>query len=77
MTRQTVILWGPGGVGEYVLRYLQTQPELEPTKRQPPATAGVPVKSPLPFEENPHAGCRVAACNGPIVCSRPWDREFE
>jgi hypothetical protein len=24
-----VILWGPGGVGEYVLRYLRTQPELE------------------------------------------------
>src|ERR1700758_4031154 len=29
MTRHKVILWGPGGVGEYVLRYLQTQPELE------------------------------------------------
>lgn len=29
MSRQRVILWGPGGVGEYVLRYLQTQPELE------------------------------------------------
>jgi hypothetical protein len=29
MTRQKVILWGPGGVGEYVLRYLQSQPELE------------------------------------------------
>jgi hypothetical protein len=29
MTRQKVILWGPGGVGEYVLRYLQTQPELD------------------------------------------------
>jgi 2,4-diaminopentanoate dehydrogenase len=29
MTRKKVILWGPGGVGEYVLRYLQSQPELE------------------------------------------------
>src|ERR1700693_5018784 len=29
MSAHKVILWGPGGVGEYVLRYLQTQPELE------------------------------------------------
>jgi hypothetical protein len=29
MSTHKVILWGPGGVGEYVLRYLQTQPELE------------------------------------------------
>jgi 4-hydroxy-tetrahydrodipicolinate reductase len=29
MSNHKVILWGAGGVGEYVLRYLQTQPELE------------------------------------------------
>src|SRR6202023_1036912 len=29
MANHTVILWGPGGVGEYVLRYLRSQPELE------------------------------------------------
>jgi 4-hydroxy-tetrahydrodipicolinate reductase len=29
MSTHKVILWGPGGVGEYVLRYLQSQPELE------------------------------------------------
>ena len=29
MTKHRVILWGPGGVGEYVLRYLASQPEIE------------------------------------------------
>jgi hypothetical protein len=29
MSKYKVILWGPGGVGEYVLRYLKSQPELE------------------------------------------------
>jgi 4-hydroxy-tetrahydrodipicolinate reductase len=29
MANHKVILWGPGGVGEYVLRYLRSQPELE------------------------------------------------
>ena len=29
MTTHKVILWGAGGVGEYVLRYLAGQPELE------------------------------------------------
>jgi hypothetical protein len=29
MTKHRVILWGPGGVGEYVVRYLASQPEIE------------------------------------------------
>jgi hypothetical protein len=37
MSKHKVILWGPGGVGEYVLRDLTGQPELE----RPPARYGL------------------------------------